>query len=267
MLIPTYFEKYKDTIKNIDLATIKSPTDLPKELVMTKDGDLTVHYIPFDFINPHAKIILVGITPGFTQLINALVEAQKQLRAGEKDETILKLTKSEGAFSGNMRSKLVEMLDFLRLNEWLGIHTANQLFGTSSDLVHTTSLLKYPVFIKNENYNGTRVNMTSHPVLTKIIHEQFLIEIGQCKDAVIIPLGDKVSKTLKWLTSFGLIDDKRILDGLPHPSGANAERIAYFLGAKNRELLSNKTDPTKIDLAKTALINKIEMLPKINSQY
>ena len=34
---------------------------------------------------------------------------------------------------------------------------------------------------------------------------------------------------------------------MPHPSGANAERIAYFLGRKSREALCAKTDPAKLD--------------------
>ena len=37
---------------------------------------------------------------------------------------------------------------------------------------------------------------------------------------------------------------------MPHPSGANAERISYFLGRKPRERLSAKTDPHKLDGAR-----------------
>ena len=42
-----------------------------------------------------------------------------------------------------------------------------------------------------------------------------------------------------------------------HPSGANAERIAYFLGRKSRDQLSVKTNPDKIDAARTALLRQI----------
>jgi hypothetical protein len=47
---------------------------------------------------------------------------------------------------------------------------------------------------------------------------------------------------------------------LPHPSGANAERIAYFLGNKDRKALSEKTDPLKLDRAKTELLSRIHRL-------
>ena len=52
----------------------------------------------------------------------------------------------------------------------------------------------------------------------------------------------------------------RILDGLPHPSGANAERIAYFLGRKNKDALSVKTNAEKLDHAKSSMIRKIQAL-------
>jgi len=49
-----------------------------------------------------------------------------------------------------------------------------------------------------------------------------------------------------------------ILAGMPHPSGANGERISYFLGRKDRDKLSSKTNPDKIDHAKEALLEKIQ---------
>lgn len=45
----------------------------------------------------------------------------------------------------------------------------------------------------------------------------------------------------------GLLRHGQVLRGLPHPSGANAERIAYFLGRKPRHKLSTKTRPESLD--------------------
>ena len=44
----------------------------------------------------------------------------------------------------------------------------------------------------------------------------------------------------------GVIQRNQILAGMPHPSGANAERIAFFLGEKAKKDLSAKTNPTII---------------------
>jgi hypothetical protein len=64
-----------------------------------------------------------------------------------------------------------------------------------------------------------------------------------------------------WLVRNGVLDAARVLNGLPHPSGANAERIAYFLGRKARDALSPKTDATALDHARARLIGQIAALP------
>jgi len=52
----------------------------------------------------------------------------------------------------------------------------------------------------------------------------------------------------------------RVLHGLPHPSGANAERVAYFLGRKERAALSSKTNGAQIDTAREGLLAQMEAL-------
>jgi hypothetical protein len=56
------------------------------------------------------------------------------------------------------------------------------------------------------------------------------------------------------------IDPTRILTGLPHPSGANAERILFFLGRKARADLSSKVAPDKLISARAALETRICMV-------
>nr|WP_303036931.1 hypothetical protein [Turicimonas muris] len=64
-----------------------------------------------------------------------------------------------------------------------------------------------------------------------------------------MPLGPKVSNYLQKVLK-GTEYEKNLLPQIPHPSGANAERIAYFLGKKKKEDLSAKTNPDKIDTEK-----------------
>lgn len=59
----------------------------------------------------------------------------------------------------------------------------------------------------------------------------------------------------------GALASDVVLDGLPHPSGANAERIAYFLGRKAREALSPKTSPAGLDAARDRLRAQVAALP------
>jgi hypothetical protein len=62
----------------------------------------------------------------------------------------------------------------------------------------------------------------------------------------------------------GLLKAEQLLDGLPHPSGANAERISYFLGGKPREKLSSKTNAAVLDAAKARLLAKLVTLRNEN---
>ncbi|WP_446810585.1 hypothetical protein ACH50O_03080 [Methylomonas sp. 2BW1-5-20] len=72
MLITDKFEKYRSVIENSPQLNDKSKP--MKELLLWEDSkmNLECYYAPFDYINVDAKIILVGITPGATQMNKAL---------------------------------------------------------------------------------------------------------------------------------------------------------------------------------------------------
>ena len=47
---------------------------------------------------------------------------------------------------------------------------------------------------------------------------------------------------------------------MPHPSGANAERIKFFLGLKPKSELSRQTRPDLIELARETLLAQVNQL-------
>ena len=220
---------------------------------------LVVYYAPFDYINPKARIVIVGITPGRTQMLNALRELRRQLDAGASDAVALRAAKLTGAFSGAMRSNLDALMDAIGLHGWLGIKSCMDLFGLSSELVQTASVLRNPVFLKGDNYNWTP-SMIRHNLLQAQLLEGFGHDVKELPRAVYVPLGDKVTEALHFLADRGILNRQQILDGLPHPSGANAERIAYFLGKKERSALSVKTNAAKIDQLKSAIVERVSRL-------
>lgn len=63
-----------------------------------------------------------------------------------------------------------------------------------------------------------------------------------------------------YLIKQGKVKTDRVLSGLPHPSGANAERISYFLGRKAKENLSPKTNAEQIDAVRQQLLGQITQL-------
>lgn len=259
MTSSTLFEKFAPAIRSLKPSDVCNANQIPTVFELAREGSLSAHYIPFDWVNTEARVVIVGITPGFTQWQIAMCEAQKQLAAGATPEMALREAKRTGAFSGAMRPNLVALLDHFGLNRWLGISTCESLFGSDSRLVQTTSALRHPVFVSGENYNGT-LGMTQHPLLQKQLLVHFAKEAKALKNAVFVPLGPKVSEALAWLVQRGELDGTRVLEGMPHPSGANAERIAYMLGRKPREALSAKTNAVKLDAAARSLREKIAAL-------
>lgn len=252
----TLFSHFAAAISAINLSTVTSAADIPARFLLGQDDALAAHYIPFDAVNRAAKVVLVGITPGFTQWKNAMQEAQQQLRAGASPEAALLAAKNTGAFSGAMRPNLINLLDAIGLPRWLGISSCAALFGAQASLVQTTSILRHPIFVNGENYNGTP-NMIRTSFLQQQILEHFAREAAQLENPVYIPLGPKVSEGLRWLAGQGVLKADQILDGLPHPSGANAERIAYFLGRKDKGVLSAKTNAAQLDAARDALLLRV----------
>jgi hypothetical protein len=229
-------------------------------LLIAKDGPLSVHYAPFEWINPSARVVLVGITPGKVQALNALREAQTALREGAAAEVVLARAKRTGAFSGPMRQNLIAVLDRIGLHNWLGLGSCSDLFGKAGHLLQTASVLQFPVFFDGANYNGTP-DPAKSPLLRAQLLEHFAPMARALPGAVFVPLGPVPTRALTWLASQGHLEGARVLQGMPHPSGANAERIAYFLGRKDRASLSSKTDPLKLDIALEQLRRAVHTLP------
>lgn len=247
------FEKYQAAVRGYD-GDASAPN-----LLMASEGSVSVYYSPFEWVNPQAKVVLVGITPGRVQAANALAEAKRCLLAGLPPSEVLSKAKQIGAFSGAMRPNLINLMDAIGLSKWLGISSCADLFASKGELLQTASALQFPVFVDGENYNGSP-DPSKTPLLRSMLVEHFGGVAKSLPDAVYVPLGPVPTKALSWLVREGHIPAGRILEGLPHPSGANAERIAYFLGRKARDELSGKTDPAKLDTARHNLVSAVKSL-------
>jgi hypothetical protein len=113
---------------------------------------------------------------------------------------------------------------------------------------------------QGQNYSGSPAMLSRaslrHQVETHLAEE--IRTLGpQC---LYVPLGPKVTEVFQHLQAKGLLKAEQLLDGLPHPSGANAERISYSLGGKPREKLSSKTNPVVLDEAKAQFLAKLVTL-------
>jgi hypothetical protein len=240
------FARFTSAIRNFD-GNVHSPA-----LRVGSEGRLTVQYAPFEWVNPQAKLIIVGITPGETQAIQALEEARRRLLCGADELSTKMAAKRTGGFAGNLRANLVAMLDRVGLPRWAGISSASDLFGARADLLQTASVLPYPVFVNGKRYNGAPTLLRS-PMLSSMVLGQFVPVVQALPDAKLLAVGDVPWETLQWLVQEGKVDERRLLGCLPHPSAASQERVNYFLGKKPASQLSAKTNGPKIDMLRQQL--------------
>lgn len=239
-------ERYREP-----LAGATPPTVRDKRLVMDEDGSIRIYYAPFEYLNHEARIVLVGITPGPTQMQNANLEARRVLLNRGSDEQALKAAKQVGAFSGEpLRTNLVKQLRHWGVHRWLGLHDASELFGSARQFVQTTSLLRYPVFVDGKDYRGSP-DMTKHPLLRHYLHTYFAEEVRQLKDALFISLGPAVQRVLEGLVGAGILDGQRIVTGMLHPSGNCTYRINYLLSDRTSKV-PHATNVKAYDLGRSA---------------
>jgi len=138
---------WQDSLEKNDLLT--------HSFMLEKENNLTMYYAPHnEYINPDAQVLIVGITPGWKQMKTAYTTVIDSLYSNETEEQILKQAKIAASFSGQMRTHLVSMLDQCGLADALDIPTTGRLFTSQRFRLHTTSMIRYPVFYKEKNYTG-----------------------------------------------------------------------------------------------------------------
>ena len=200
-------------LKKIDKRSVVS-----KDFLVNKDGNIEIYYAPFDYINSKAKIVIVGITPGLQQMTQSFQVI--------KDGKSLKEVKDLSSFKGSMRTTLIKYMDELKINKILKIKSCESLFNLDSKYLHTTSLVKYPVFDKGKNYSG--VNILKKKILLDFIEDNFLKELEIHQKSIIIPLGNTVSSTIDYLNTKHQLKLRCFLKGFPHPSGLNVRKNIQF---------------------------------------
>lgn len=115
MLISTHFPQYKRAILSLPKDRMLTKADLlVDDFLMVRDGKLETYYAPHnEYANRSAKVIILGITPGWNQMKIAMQEARRCLEAGLSDEEVCQNAKQAASFVGSMRTNLIAFLDAL----------------------------------------------------------------------------------------------------------------------------------------------------------
>ena len=177
----------------------------------------------FDYVNPKAKVVIVGITPGNSQL------------DGSRDGMSPLEIKRKYAFAGSMRHWLVSMLDYIGINQLLNIETCSSLWGDDFDKVDMTSLLKDATYeIKKDGSremfrHASKIEKSEK--LTRMLEDGFVKNCAKYDNSVLfVACGPGVYDVLKKLQNEKKIEG--LVAGIAHPSGANLGRILCYMGQK-----------------------------------
>lgn len=183
----------------------------------------------FDYVNTKAEVVIVGITPGNSQL------------GGSREGLSLREIKRKFAFAGKMRPNLVKMLDFIGVNRLLDIESCRSLWEEDFDKVDMTSLLKEATYELKKDGSKTMFKdvkkITKSEKLTRMLEEGFVKDCTKYEHQVLfVACGPGVYDVLKKLKEEGKI--KGFVAGIAHPSGANLGRILCYLGKTEPKDLS-----------------------------
>jgi len=236
MIISDAFSSYRRTIASLPpILTLSKEKLLIEELLLTRIAPLELYYAPHnDVIFEQAKLMIVGLTPGFHQMQLALAEAQLAIVEGGSDEEACIRAKRSARFAGAMRKNLITMLDQLKLNEWLELESCLTLFEHHVDWLNSTSVLPYPAFLHQKNYTGSQPNLLKHEQLRSYAVQHMKKQLELLPHIPIIPLGKSVEGILRLLASQQALDERYVLWGFPHPSGANGHRHKQFIEEEER---------------------------------
>ena len=175
----------------------------------------------FDYVNPKAKVVIVGITPGNSQL------------KGDRTALSPREVKRINAFAGGMRHNLINMLDHIMVNKLLEIDSCSSLWEENFDKVDMTSLLIEATYELKKNGEKEMFkhpeNISKSDKLTKMLEEGFVKNCAKYENTVLyVACGPGVYDVLKMLQAEKKIEG--LVIGIAHPSGANMGRIQCYLG-------------------------------------
>jgi hypothetical protein len=238
-LLGHLYEHYEPSIRRLPQSRPLTDVDVLQDaFLLDREGRLDIYYAPMDWLRPHARVAVVGITPGKDTMVIAYQTVLDGLRIGRPPDELLDSVKRRASFSG-FRPLLTGWLEWLGVHQYLGVENGAALLEGDAPLVHPTSVVRYPAFVDGRNYSGRNPDLVRAPLLRRYLYEVLAPELAEIPDALVIPLGEKVADALRVLSDDGLVDLDRCLVGFPHPSGNNGSRMQKW--SENRVGLKQKT--------------------------
>lgn len=211
------------------------------EFCLGKEGKYSLQYIPFEHIAREAKLVIVGITPGNTQLDLAYQAAQELLNTERPEEEILTEVKKVGAFGGkSMKPNLLKLLRHFQFEKLLGIDDVESLWGENAGLLHSTSVVPQAAFKNGKRFNGSFDEVIASRLLKECFLDCFVPAVREINEkALFVALGPCPQAALDWCVKEGALRQEQVLGSFCHPSSAGGSTTRYYL----REVTKDQLDP------------------------
>ncbi len=178
------------------------------------------------YVNKDAKVVIVGLTPGNNQM------------GGINEKLMPQEIKRKFAFRGEpMRSNLVEMLNLIGVNEFLGIKTCKTIWDDDFNLVEMTSLLKRGTYmmVKGQLKMVSKAELIAKSSqLKEELNNGFVKDCSYYKKAkLFVACGPGVYNVLTELSDQKII--KVPIVGIAHPSGQNGNWVNCYMKKKKAD--------------------------------
>ena len=234
---PVLLGEYRATIEKRGEAAVRS-----SETLMASDSRDELFYIPFEWTNRQARLVIVGISPGSNQLQLAYRAASSKIKVGLTDEAVLKAAKVHGAFgSPTMRPNLIKMLDHFDFPQLLGIEKSEDLWGRHADIFMGTSVVPHAAFRNGKPFAQSFDDVLKSPIFKESFERDFVSSLADIPStAKFVALGRTPLDALTWCARNGHIDSDQVMGAFAHPSTNGGSAVDAYLGLRSN---FNDKDP------------------------
>jgi hypothetical protein len=240
-MIPDRFGAFAPILRKSGVGAVRRP-----ETRLASEPPYEIFYVPFEYVNPQARLVIVGITPGMNQLQMAYHEAQRLLQLGMSTAGILEAVKAVAAFGGEaMRPNLLRMLRHFDFATILGIRDEADLWSTSAGLLHCTSVVPNAAFKCSKMFSGGFDEVLRVDALREQFKANFVVSLDELNsDALYVALGKTPFDALLQCVKLGVIGEQQLLGAFAHPSRSGGSQVAVYLGEKSSADL-DPADPVR----------------------
>lgn len=206
-------------------------------MLIGSEGRRHLYYIPFEFVNQDARLVMVGITPGNNQLSMAYKTARPLIARGVGEQEVLRTVKKEASFGGEgVRPNLLRMMKHFGFAKLLGVHSEESLWGENAGLMHTTSVVPHAAFLGDKMFAGSFEDVLGSKLFRTCFENHFVESIKTINsNAYYVGLGKTPAAALDWCVSKGVLKPKQVLGAFAHPSRSGGSTVDYYLQLKRRE--------------------------------